>query len=76
MKFLDQDLGIMLQLIQIEGTDFWKDGDGDLYLATHGTCERISGERAVRALLKREKFQKVVCCHKEGIGLKSFCRSN
>lgn len=71
MKFLDQELRIMLELIQIDGTDFWKDGDGDLYLATHGTCERISAERAVKALLKRENMKKVVCCHKEGIGLKN-----
>lgn len=64
-KFKHDETGLTFNLTQIPNTDFWADKDGDLYLATHGTCERISGLSAVSALLKRENKKTVVqvICH-------------
>lgn len=65
MKFKHDETGLNFELTQIPNTDFWADKDGDLYLATHGTCERISGLNAVESILKRENKKtvvQVVCC--------------
>ena len=67
MRFENIETGLNFELIQIPNTDFWSDKDGDLYLATHGTCERISGLNAVTSLLKRENMKTVaqVVCHEQ-----------
>lgn len=57
MKFVHKDLGIMLELSYIKGTDFLTDLDGDLYLSdpVTGTCEPASGKMALESILRRGK---------------------
>lgn len=61
MKFLSIEDGRYYSLSKITGTDFWNDQDGDLYLATEGTCERISGQKALESILRRGKPSSGYC---------------
>lgn len=65
MKFFHTATNQNLNLIQIPKTDFWHNKEGELFLATHGTCERISSKRAVFAILGRKTppaIVRLVCC--------------
>lgn len=61
MKFRHDGTGLIFDLLPIAGTDFWSDRDGDLYLATDGTCESVRPKKALESILLRGKPNCQMC---------------
>lgn len=70
MNYKSKESGREYSLENVEGTDFYADRDGDLYLVeSSGYCYPIPAVEAVKALLKRKNQQAVVniVCHEKGL---------
>lgn len=61
MDFWYEEQQQRIELERVEGCDFWYDAQENLWLATNGTCEPVTGLRALQAVLKRKQSVTIHC---------------